>query len=68
MGCSEAIDLDRSRKRVIVEVPMVLDRCRAMAKAARGDATQSGGTSDGKTGVARDVVQADQGLTDAVDD
>jgi len=39
-----------------------------MVKAARGDATQSDGTSDGKTSAVRDVVQANQRLTDTVDD
>ena len=68
IACDESIDRDRSRKLAIVDAPTVLDRCRSMVKAARGDDTQSDGTSDGKTSAVRDVAQANQRLTDAVDD
>ncbi len=68
VACEEPIDRDRSRKLAIVDGPMALDRCRSMVKAARGDATRSDGTSDGKSSAVRDVVQADQRVTGTVDD
>ncbi len=68
IACSEAIDRDRSRKRAIVEVPMVLDGCRSMVEAAFADPSQSDGKDDGKTHAFRDKHQARQRLTEAVDD
>jgi hypothetical protein len=53
IACEESIDRDRPRKLAIVDAPIVLDRCRSMVKAARGDPTRSGGTSDGKTSAVR---------------
>jgi superfamily II DNA or RNA helicase len=64
----DSMDVDRSRKQAIVEAPTVLDRCRSIMKAARGDPTQSGGTSDGKTSAVRRASQANQRLVRAVDD
>ena len=68
IACEEPIDRDRSRKLAMVDASTALDRCRSMVKAARGDAARSDGTSDGKTSEVRDAVQANQRLTEAVDD
>ena len=67
-ACEDAIDLDRSRKLAVVDAPTVLDRCRLMVEGERGDATRGGGASDGKTSEVRDVIQANQRFTEAVDD
>ncbi len=48
-ACEDAIDLDRSRKLAIVEVPTVLDRCRMMVNTALGHPSHNDGTDDGKT-------------------
>ena len=62
----DSTDLDRSRKRAIVEAPTALDRCRLMVKAALGDPSQIGGKDDGKTQALRGEHQVRQGLTEAV--
>ncbi len=67
-ACSEAIDLDRSRKLAIVEASTVLDRCRLMVNAALGDPSQNDGKDDGKTHASRGEHQVKQRLTEAVDD